>query len=175
MDATVTYYLSFCRSFCPVKEQCIPKPFGLQAIASSGQYTVSNLFSTTVQSTTGVIQLHKNNGSVSRKYLSLLLSSPQLYSKHIRTFRRVLHRIIIYLRQSVKGKGDVEHQIYRKGSMLISRVLTGFLRSYFSRTVGCKIPKEPTTMSLLPMRRWTEAAWPGKYVGSRRNLLARCS
>lgn len=47
---------------------------------------------------------------------------------------------------------------YKKASMLISSVLTGYLSSYFSNTVGCKIPKAPMTWSLPAIRRWMDAA-----------------
>lgn len=46
--------------------------------------------------------------------------------------------------------------------MLISKALTGCLKSKFSRTVGCNIPKVPMTLSFPSIRKCTEAAWPGK-------------
>jgi hypothetical protein len=41
--------------------------------------------------------------------------------------------------------------LYMKASTFSSRVLTGYFNSYFSSTVGCRIPKEPMTWSLPPM------------------------
>jgi len=51
----------------------------------------------------------------------------------------------------------IEHN-HKKTSRLISSVLTGYLSSNLSRTVGCKIPNSPIRTCFPPSRRYMAAA-----------------
>lgn len=60
---------------------------------------------------------------------------------------------------------------YKKTSILISNVLTGYFNSNFSNTLGCKMPKVPITCSFPPILKWILAACPGKNVLSSTSLI----